>query len=528
MIYFVLAPVTQPAQTLPTAPLPMGHDTYRRRMSHYLRPSPPPPTPPERPPSPPNSFTFDFESSPTSGWTTGTSHTDPVGWTWNVFGETLSLGTGPTSGYGGSGNYYFTETSAPRVAGDTFVLAYDGSHCASSYGGEVSGVNFFYNMYGASMGTLQLVDRGGNVHFSKTGNQGQGWYEASVSFYSATFRFVYTMTQSDYTGDAAVDAVTVVCGHAPPSPPLPPPALPMSPPSSPPTPPTTPPTPPPAPPSGELTLSGESPTLHFGDDISLKRDSSSLLVCSGDIKANDIKVAGKSHSVGELITAFEQLESKVRDLSRVVPGHDASAPPARPPMFYRGWTQGERLPCAGSFCSWRLGGDGRAASWWMETNGRVASRGGWGYASHAATLESCSDHCAAANCNAFSYVPGSEYALFPGNFQSDECLSNPDMQLNRCTILFAPGVRPSAWQKYDGWLGYYQKCAQVLYVSDPTGELGAARSGSGRAESGSGEVGSGSGEAGSGPSDVTDPSDGDLPRTFNWLGIFDAVSELFT
>ena len=70
------------------------------------------------------------------------------------------------------------------MAGDLFRLAYDGSACASA-GELVSTITFYYNMYGADMGTLSLVDATGATRWSLSGNQGISWRYASVTLYSA-------------------------------------------------------------------------------------------------------------------------------------------------------------------------------------------------------------------------------------------------------------------------------------------------------------------------------------------------------
>jgi hypothetical protein len=68
---------------------------------------------------------------------------------------------------GGSGYYYYAETSSPRVQGDLFTLAYDGSVCTTS-GLVVSAVGFSFHMYGATTGTLRLVDAVGTSAWSLT------------------------------------------------------------------------------------------------------------------------------------------------------------------------------------------------------------------------------------------------------------------------------------------------------------------------------------------------------------------------
>ena len=278
-------PCTSPAQTacvIPSLPL-----------------SPPPlPAPPPPPVSPTGqSITFDFSnvvanSGSGQGWTTSTTCTDacdhasdgecddsgpgseystcglgedcedcgPRPGFSRLSGGTPSQTTGPSTGVGGTGYYYYTETSyawppAPRT------LAYDGSACAAS--GTVATVDFHYHMYGLSIGNLKLITAEGNEVWVKNGDQGNIWQTARAIVDSAAFRFEYN-SWGGYRGDAAIADVTVTCGMTPHSPSTPPPSSPppdmppppfkpspftppLVPPSSPSSPPA-PPAPPPRPP----------------------------------------------------------------------------------------------------------------------------------------------------------------------------------------------------------------------------------------------------------------------------------------
>ena len=278
-------PCTSPAQTacvIPSLPL-----------------SPPPlPAPPPPPVSPTGqSITFDFSnvvanSGSGQGWTTSTTCTDacdhasdgecddsgpgseystcglgedcedcgPRPGFSRLSGGTPSQTTGPSTGVGGTGYYYYTETSyawppAPRT------LAYDGSACAAS--GTVATVDFHFHMYGLSIGNLKLITAEGNEVWVKNGDQGNIWQTARAIVDSAAFRFEYN-SWGGYRGDAAIADVTVTCGMTPHSPSTPPPSSPppdmppppfkpspftppLVPPSSPSSPPA-PPAPPPRPP----------------------------------------------------------------------------------------------------------------------------------------------------------------------------------------------------------------------------------------------------------------------------------------
>eukprot|EP00964_Phaeocystis_antarctica_P072061 scaffold44030_cov51-Phaeocystis_antarctica.AAC.1 len=135
-------------------------------------PSPPPPSPSPPPPSPspplpspslPPKTTFDFDFSDgiaaSPGWLTGGGDSTTHAFT-KKEGRTPSSGTGPSAGVGGSGSYVYAETSSPRVRGDLFTLAYDGSACSDT-GVGVSTVAFQYHMYGSTMGELRVVNAAG-------------------------------------------------------------------------------------------------------------------------------------------------------------------------------------------------------------------------------------------------------------------------------------------------------------------------------------------------------------------------------
>ena len=143
-----------------------------------------------------------------SGWSTGGGE-PPYAFTKRE-GSTQSFNTGPSAGVGGSGSYVYAETSSPRVQGDLFTLAYDGSAC-SDIGEGVSTVVFQYHMYGATMGELRVTNAAGEAVWSLSGDQGNSWQAATVGVYSPSFAFEYTRGNG-WKGDAAVAQVTVSCG----------------------------------------------------------------------------------------------------------------------------------------------------------------------------------------------------------------------------------------------------------------------------------------------------------------------------
>jgi hypothetical protein len=75
--------------------------------------------------------------------------------------------------------------------GDLFTLAYDGSAC-TAHGQLVSTVVFCYHMFGATMGTLRLVDAFGQTVWSESGNKGSLWGHVSgAAVNSVSFAFDY-------------------------------------------------------------------------------------------------------------------------------------------------------------------------------------------------------------------------------------------------------------------------------------------------------------------------------------------------
>eukprot|EP00964_Phaeocystis_antarctica_P139492 scaffold104276_cov75-Phaeocystis_antarctica.AAC.7 len=147
-------------------------------------------------------------SATSPGWSTGGGN-PPYAFTKKA-GTTLSRNTGPSAGVGGSGSYYYAEASKPRLPGDHFTLAYDGSACSAI--GTVGTVTFHYHMYGSNMGELRLTNAAGEVVWSLSGNQGNAWNVVSVDVYSPSFTFEYTRGNS-WSGDAAVAQVAMSCAR---------------------------------------------------------------------------------------------------------------------------------------------------------------------------------------------------------------------------------------------------------------------------------------------------------------------------
>ncbi|MCF6169425.1 MAG: GEVED domain-containing protein [Bacteroidales bacterium] len=143
---------------------------------------------------------------------------------WDIFsGATGSGSTGPSSGYGGSGTYLYTESSS--CYGSTGYVNSPSLDLTSLTNPELQ---FYYHMYGSSMGTLsvQVSTDGGTTWsgdiWSKSGDQGNQWnlavvsLNAYVSSNNVVIRFK-AVTGASYTSDMAIDEVTVVASCAQPS-----------------------------------------------------------------------------------------------------------------------------------------------------------------------------------------------------------------------------------------------------------------------------------------------------------------------
>jgi len=75
-----------------------------------------------------------------------------------------------------TGYYMYIETS-PRFAGDNPKL-----DISVSGNGELSCLEFYYHMYGYSMGTLKVYS-GNLLVFSTSGNHGNHWKKALVTIH---------------------------------------------------------------------------------------------------------------------------------------------------------------------------------------------------------------------------------------------------------------------------------------------------------------------------------------------------------
>ncbi len=131
-------------------------------------------------------------------------------------GTTPSSNTGPSGDHtSGSGFYMYTETSSPRAAGDTAIFE---GPCMDLSGASSSTMTFWYNMNGASMGTLDAEVSSDCVTwtnaFTLSGNQGNTWFQATIDLTpyvgasSVKVRFIGTRGSS-WQGDIAIDDIDV-------------------------------------------------------------------------------------------------------------------------------------------------------------------------------------------------------------------------------------------------------------------------------------------------------------------------------
>jgi len=146
-------------------------------------------------------------------WTNVTG--DVFDWT-RRSGSTPSSSTGPSGDHTtGSGFYVYTETSSPRVSGDTAILE---GPCLDLSAATTATLTFWYNMFGSTMGTLEAeVSTDCTVWtnvFSLSGDQGTSWFQgtidltamAGLSNVKVRFRGI---RGSSWRGDIAIDDIAV-------------------------------------------------------------------------------------------------------------------------------------------------------------------------------------------------------------------------------------------------------------------------------------------------------------------------------
>ncbi|XP_071486327.1 MAM and LDL-receptor class A domain-containing protein 1-like [Diadema antillarum] len=159
----------------------------------------------------------DFEDPAICGFYQDVSGTDDFDWQ-RQSANTPSSDTGPPNDhtYGTSAGYYmYIESSSPQVLGDEARLwtpSYPaaGGHC----------VEFYYHMYGSSIGTLNVyvVQSGGSVSqslpaWSRSADQGNEWYIARFVSTIPTYQVVFEgVVGSSFTSDIAIDDFRITDG----------------------------------------------------------------------------------------------------------------------------------------------------------------------------------------------------------------------------------------------------------------------------------------------------------------------------
>ncbi|QSE97887.1 S8 family serine peptidase [Fulvivirga lutea] len=131
-------------------------------------------------------------------------------------GSTPSGSTGPSAASEGS-FYLYVEASSPNYPSKTTIIE---SPCFDLDGETTVNFGFKYHMYGSTMGSLNLQASTDGTSWtsvwSESGNQGNSWLTANVDLSSyagdvVKLRFVGT-TGSNYTGDIAIDDLTMGAG----------------------------------------------------------------------------------------------------------------------------------------------------------------------------------------------------------------------------------------------------------------------------------------------------------------------------
>ena len=136
---------------------------------------------------------------------------DDGDWTfWS--GSTYSYNTGPSGDHTtGSGTYYYVESSYPNYPNKT-LITYTPTFDVSATPGKV--LSFWYHMYGAGMGDLEVgvIDNNGYTTLDiKSGNHGDEWFFAYYPIASTdSFKIKLTAITGDlYTSDICIDDIAV-------------------------------------------------------------------------------------------------------------------------------------------------------------------------------------------------------------------------------------------------------------------------------------------------------------------------------
>jgi subtilisin family serine protease len=151
-------------------------------------------------------------------WTQDAS--DDFDWTVDANG-TPSSSTGPSTA--DEGTYYiFVESSSPNYPSKVGII---NSPCIDLSSETTANFNFAYHMYGSSMGTIELQASTDGTSWTtlwtKSGDQGNSWYNATVSlssYYGTSVQLRYVATTStSYRSDFAIDDISITTGGTTPT-----------------------------------------------------------------------------------------------------------------------------------------------------------------------------------------------------------------------------------------------------------------------------------------------------------------------
>ena len=162
----------------------------------------------------------DFEEGNFCDWTN--SLMDDFDWTIGQNG-TASVGTGPPYDHtfgSSTGHFAYIESSAPRQPNDQAILV-------SKFldGGAARCLRFWYHMYGASIGSLNVYQgaNGSQIPdqvWTRNGNQENLWRRATVPLKQLPGKQYQILIKGvrgvGYTGDIAIDDLLITDGQCPP------------------------------------------------------------------------------------------------------------------------------------------------------------------------------------------------------------------------------------------------------------------------------------------------------------------------
>ena len=129
-------------------------------------------------------------------------------------GSTPTSSTGPTGDHTGGGNYVYTESSSPNNPAKVAELYGPCIDLSSVSGAELG---FWYHLYGATMGTLNVDIWNGSAWtlgaWTLSGNQGNSWQQATVSlnaYVGGSVRVRFRgITGTGSTSDMAIDDILI-------------------------------------------------------------------------------------------------------------------------------------------------------------------------------------------------------------------------------------------------------------------------------------------------------------------------------